>query len=161
MYLNKIWINYPHKYNGTLKTIDVSTTKNEEVDACYFWCDIKKLRCLKSTSGIRTFESNNSFLKITILKCLCSYVGVSNFFLGGGAQLPIPTRYKMSVWGDQSPHTLNSWPGGTSPPQAHVCLCYFSGTKIYIVYIFYINIMFRCLYGTRHDRSCNSFFTCV
>jgi len=43
MYLNKIWINYPHKYNGILKTIDVSTTKNEEVDACFFWCDMKKI----------------------------------------------------------------------------------------------------------------------
>jgi len=47
---------------------------------------------------------------------------------GGGDQLPIPTHYKMSVWGGTSPpHTLNSWPGGTSapplsPPHAHVWL---------------------------------------
>jgi len=32
-----------------------------------------------------------------------------------GDQLPIPTRYKISVLGNQSP-ILNFWPGGTSPP---------------------------------------------
>jgi len=38
---------------------------------------------------------------------LQSYVGVSNFFVG--VKLPIPTRYKMSVWGGPvPPHTLNS-----------------------------------------------------
>jgi len=30
---------------------------------------------------------------------LWPYLGVSNF----GGQFPIPTRYKISVWGDQSP----------------------------------------------------------
>jgi len=59
-----------------------------------------------------------------LLNTVWPYVGVSNFFFGGGDQLPIPTRNKMSVWGDQPPHTLNFWPGGTSPPpsppHAHV-----------------------------------------
>jgi len=33
----------------------------------------------------------------------CPYVGVKQLFWGD--QLPIPTRYKISVWGDHSPHT--------------------------------------------------------
>jgi len=51
-----------------------------------------------------------------------AYVGVSNFL--GGDQLPIPTRYKMSVWGgDQSPppHVkFLAWGGPVPPPRPRV-----------------------------------------
>jgi len=42
--------------------------------------------------------------------------------LFGGDQFPIPTRYKISVWGgDQSPPPHVKFPawGGTSPPPPH------------------------------------------
>jgi len=50
------------------------------------------------------------------------YVGVSNFL--GGDQFPIPTRYKISVWGGPvpPPHVkFPAWGGTSPPPHAHVC----------------------------------------
>jgi len=73
-------------------------------------------------SGHHLFVKNPIFVKINVVFEFGEedrpYVGVSNFFFGGGDQLPIPKRYKISVWGGPAPppNTLNFWPGGTSPP---------------------------------------------
>jgi len=60
---------------------------------CFIWNMLYQHECLENL----TIYLINAHSK--------PYVGVSNFFFGGGDQLPIPTRYKISVWG-----------AGTSPP---------------------------------------------
>jgi len=85
----------------------------------------------------------HSIVSVFLLLWLPAYVGVSNFL--GGDQFPIPTRYKISVWGgDQSPpHTLNFRPGGgpvppSPPPRPRVVARFVSdaGTTYVAIFVY-------------------------
>jgi len=79
----------------------------------------KSLNSVKKIKNLSLRPVHTSARRAQLQACP-AYVGVSNFFWGGD-QLPIPTRYKMSVGGTSPPPHVKflAW-GDQPPPRPHV-----------------------------------------
>jgi len=105
----------------------------------------------------------STFSVLRTTKGLQPYVGVSNF-LGGTSCLYLHA-IRCRSGGDQSPHTLNSWPGGTSPPSPPTPTCVYnkflfprniSGYFAFFETLYCVNVPSWNIAGTRVRVLCFS-----